>query len=270
MLCRVSGRVVRLPCSRWGLLFGFVVHCCVPWCAVSLGAVLRRVAPPCVVLLCTMLFCFAHLVPLLAVSCPRALSVALGPSSAVFSGVSLRCVLCAVFVLPWCGGACSCSLLSFVLWLFWALLLCVSCPPRWLPCCAALCWCASAVLFVWSALIPAPGAVVPCCVLCCCLWCGVARCWVWLSAVVFWWPVSVSMSLSGHLTCFPVVGVVCCGALLPCAVFCGAVLLCVAVLLCSAVFFWCYLFLLSLLPLKNRCTTCKKYSFLLFLFFEVN
>ena len=115
-------------------------------------------------------------------------------------------------------------------WLFWSVLLCVPLPPRPVPWCAVLCWCACFVLFLWSALFPPPGTMVCCCVLCCCLWCAVARCWVWLFSVVFWWRVSVSVSLSGRVVCFSVVGVVCCGALLPCAVFCGAVLSCGAIL----------------------------------------
>ena len=111
-----------------------------------------------------------------------------------------------------------------------------------------------------------PGAVVHCCVLCCSLSCAVARCWVWLSAVVFWWHVSVPLSLSGRVACFPVVGVVCGGALLPCAVFCGAVLLCGAVLSCSAVFLRRCLCLLYLFSLKNRCKTRKNIFPLCFLF----
>ena len=127
-------------------------------------------------------------------------------------------------VLPWCGRACCCLLLCLVPWLFWAVSLCGSCPPRSVRCCALLCWCACVVLFECPALFPAPGPVVHCCVLCCCLWCAVARCWVWLSASGFWWRVSVSVSVSDHLPCFPVVGVFGCGALHPCAVFRGAVL----------------------------------------------
>ena len=66
-----------------------------------------------------------------------------------------------------------------------------------------------------------------------------------------WWPVvvcscrvSVSVSLSGRVVCFPVVGVVCCGALPLCVVFCGPVLSRGAVLLCSAVILRCCLCLL--------------------------
>ena len=113
--------------------------------------------------------------------------------------------------------------------------LCVPCALRSVRCCASLCWCARVVLFVWCVLLLAPGAVVRCCVLCCFLWCAVVRCWVWWPVVVCWWRVSVSVSLSCRVVCFPVVGVVCCGALLSCVVFCGAVLSRGAVLLCSAV-----------------------------------
>ena len=157
-----------------------------------------------------------------------------------------------------------------MLWLFWGVLLCLPCPPCSVRACAALCWCASVVLFVCSALFSAPGAVVCCCVLCCCLWSAVARCWVWLSAVVIWWHVLLPMSPSSRVACFPVVGVVCAGALLPCAVFCGAVLSCGAVLPCSAVFLRRCLCSLFLFSVKNRCKTRKNiFSPLFFvLFFE--
>ena len=107
VLCRVSHRVVRLPCWRCGLPCGFVVRCCVLWCAVYLGAVLRRVAPPSVVLFCAVLFCFACLVPLLAVSGPRALSVALAFYTfrrSVLWCFAVLCALCCVgvAVVWWC------------------------------------------------------------------------------------------------------------------------------------------------------------------------
>ena len=158
---------------------------------------------------------------------------------AVFCGVPPRCVLCAVCVLSWRGGACCCSPLCLVLCLSRGAVLCVPCPLRSVQCCALLCWCARVVLFVWCVLLLAPGAVVRCCVLCCFLWCAVVRRWVWWPVVVCWWCVSVSVSLSGRLVCFPVVGVVCCGALLSCVVFCGAVLSRGAVLLCSVVVLRC-------------------------------
>ena len=70
-------------------------------------------------------------------------------------------------------------------------------------------------------------------------------CWVWWPVVVCWWCLSVSVSLLGRVVCFPVVGVVCCGALPPCVGFCCAVLSRGAVLLCSVVVLrccWCLLF----------------------------
>ena len=158
---------------------------------------------------------------------------------AVFCGVPPRCVLCAVCVLSWRGGACCCSPLCLVLCVSRGAVLCVPCALRSVRCCALRCWCARVVLFVWCVLLLAPGAVVRCCVLCCFLWCAVVWCWVWWPVVVCWWRVSVSVSLSGRVVCFPVVGVVCCGALLSCVVFCGAVLLRGAVLLCSAVVLRC-------------------------------
>ena len=158
-----------------------------------------------------------------------------------------------------------------MLWLFLGVLLCVPCPPCSVRWCAVLCWCTCVVLFLWSALFLAPGAMVRCCVMCCCLWCAVARCWVWLSTFVFWWRVPVLVSLSGRVACFSMVGVVCCSALPPCAVFCGAVLLSGAVLSCSAGLLRRCLCLLFLFSLKNRCNTRKNIFFPLFfvLFFAI-
>ena len=158
---------------------------------------------------------------------------------AVFCGVPSCCVLCAVCVLPWRGGACCCLPLCFVLCVSRGAVLCVPCPLRSVRCCASLCLCACVVLFVWCVLLLAPGAVLRCCVLCCFLWYAVVRCWVWWPVVVCWWCVSVSVSLSDRVVCFAVVGVMCCGALLPCVVCCGAVLSRGAVLLCSAVVLRC-------------------------------
>ena len=174
---------------------------------------------------------------------------------AVLCGVPTRCVLCAACILSWRGGACCCWPLCSVLRVSWGAVLCVPCPLRSVRCCASLCWCACVVLFVWCLLLLAPGAVVHCCVLCCSLSCAVVRCWVWWPVVVCWWRVSVSVSLSGRVVCFPVVGVVCCGALLPCGVFCGAVLSRGAVLLCSAVVLWCCLGLLCP-PVACRAVLC--------------
>ena len=156
---------------------------------------------------------------------------------AVFCGVPPRCVLCAVCVLSWRGSAYCCSPLCFVLCVSRGAVLCVPCALRSARCCASLCWCARVVLFVWCVPLLAP--VVRCCVLCCFLWCAVVRCWVCWPVVVCWWRVSVPVSLSGRVVCFPVVGVVCCGALLSCVVFCGAVLSRGAVLLLSAVILRC-------------------------------
>ena len=158
---------------------------------------------------------------------------------AVFCGVPPCCALCAVCVLSWRGGACCCLPLCFVLCVSRGAVLCFPCHFCSVRCCASLCWCACVVLFVWCVLLLAPGAVVRCCVLCCFLWCAVVRCWVWWPVVVCWWRVSVSVSVSDRMVCFPVVGVVCCDALLPCVVCCGAVLSRGGVLLCSAVVLRC-------------------------------
>ena len=218
-------------------------------CRASLGAVLRRAAARCVARCCAVVCCVA------LVWCRCLLRCALGrcpspwgpvPCVAVFCGVPPRCVLCAVCVLSWRGGACCCSLLCLVLCVSPGAVLCVPCALCSVRCCVSLCWCARVVLFVWCVLLLAPGAVVCCCVLCCFLWCAVVRCWVWWLVVVCWWRVSVSVSLSGRVVCFPVVGVVCCGALLSSVVFCGAVLSRGAVLLCSAVVLRCFWGLLCL------------------------
>ena len=212
---------------------------CVPWCIA---------APRCCalcrpVLCCPVLCCFVALVSCRCLlrraswRCPSPWGPVL--CGAVLCGVPPRCVLCAACVLSWRGGACCFLPLCFVLCVSRGAMLCLPCPLRSVQCCASLCWCACVVLFVWCVLLLAPGAVVRCCMLCCFLWCAVVRCWVWGPVVVCWWPVSVSVSLSGRVVCFSVVGLVCCGALLPCVVFCGAVLSRGAVLLCSAVVLWC-------------------------------
>ena len=212
---------------------------CVPGCVA---------APRCCalcrpVLCCRVLCCFVALVWCRCLlrralwRCPSAWGPVL--CGAVLCGVPPRCVLCAACVLSWRGGACCCLPLCLVLCVSRGAVLCVPCPLRSVRCCASLCWCACVVLFVWCVPLLAPGAVVRCCVLCCFLWCAVVRCCVWWTVVVCWWRVSVSVSLSGRVVCFPVVGVVCCGALLPRVVFCGAVLSRGAVLLCSAVVLWC-------------------------------
>ena len=227
------------PCvSRFSSLpLGAVcrVLCCAvcPWvrCCVAL----LRVVPPGVVLSCAVLLCCARLVPLLVVLCPLALPVVLGPCAL------RRCVLRCSPAL--CALCCVCFVVArWCVLLFAALLravLCVPRPLRSVRCCALLCWCACVVLFVWCVLLLAPGAVVRCCVSCCFLWCAVVQCSVWWPVVVCRWRVSVSVSLSCRVVCFPVVGVACCGALLSCVVFCGAVLSRGAVLLCSAVVLPC-------------------------------
>ena len=221
-------------------VFVLAARCCLPCCAVRpwvrCCATLLRVVSPGVVLSCAVLRSFG------AVACCAVPSGAARRPvlcGAVFCGVPPRCVLCAVCVLSWRGGACCCSPLCLVLCVSRGAVLCVPCALRSVRCCASLCWCARVVLFVWCVLLLAPGAVVRCCVLCCFLWCAVVRCRVWWPVVVCWWRVSVSVSLFGGVVCFPVVGVVRCGALLSCVVFCGAVLSRGAVLLCSAVALRC-------------------------------
>ena len=202
-------------------------RCCVPCCAVRpwvrCCAALLRVVSPGVVLSCAVLRSFGA-----AACCAVSSGVARRPgalcSAALCFAVFPRGVCSVLRVLSWRGGACCCSPLCLVLCVSRGAVLCVPCALRSVRCCDSLCWCARVVLFVWCVLLLAPGAVVRCCVLRCFLWCAVVRCWVWWPVVVCWWRVSVSLSLSGRVVCFPVVGVVCCGALLSCVVFCGAVL----------------------------------------------
>ena len=200
-------------------------------------------APRCCALcrpvVCCPVLCCARLVPLLFAPCPLALPVALGPCAL------RRCVLRCSLAL--CALCCVCFVVARWCVLLFAALLCAVCVPgccavRSLcsPLCAVLCF---AVLVRSRCAVrvvrAVAGAVVRCCVLCCFLWCAVVRCWVCWPVVVCWWRVSVSVSLSGRVVCFPVVGVVCCGALLSCVVFCGAVLSRGAVLLLSAVVLRC-------------------------------
>ena len=65
----------------------------------------------------------------------------------------------------------------------------------------------------------------------------------------------MSVSLSGRVVFFPVVGVVRCDVLLPCVVFCGLVLSRGAVLLCSAVVLRCCLCLFCP-PVARRAVLC--------------
>ena len=140
-----------------------------------------------------------------------------------------------------CSGRCRYLLFVSCRCAFWGVVLpgvvlCVPC-LRSLRCCAALCWCPCVVLFVWSALFLAPGAVMRCCVLCCFLWCASLRFWPWLPAVFVWWRVSVSVSLCGRVAGFPVVGQL---AAAPCsAVLCPVVLCCCVVLCCPVLVPFC-------------------------------
>ena len=118
-----------------------------------------------------------------------------------------------------------------------------------LRCAGALALCCSCGLHCFRRL------VLWCVAVCCAFFYAVLWCWVCLPAGVFWWRVSMLVSLSGCVACFPVVGVVCCGALLPCVLFCGALLLCEVVLACPAVVLWCcfcFLFLFSFRKLLRK------------------
>ena len=136
-------------------------RCCVPCavlCCASLGAVLGRAAARCLLRCCAVLCC------VVLVGCRCLLRRA--PWRCPLPWALCSAVLCfavlprAVCVLSWRGGACCCSPLRFVLCVSRGAVLCVPCPLRSVRCCASLCRCARVVLFVWCALLPAPGAVV--------------------------------------------------------------------------------------------------------------
>ena len=225
----LSARLVVAPCRLLpppppSLSHGFrrcrpvlCAVCCVVLCVPGCGAAPRCCAL-CSPVLCCSVLCCAPWVPLLVVPCPLALPVALGPCAL------RRCVLrCSPVLCVFCRGAVVRAVVH-------RSALCCVCPG--VLCCAfpvlsALC----------GAVLPCAGALALCCscgARCCwrlVLWCAVVRCWVCWPVVVCWWRVSVSVSLSGRVVCFPAVGVVCCGALLSCVVFCGAALLCSAVVL---------------------------------------
>ena len=246
-----AGRVVWLPWWRCVLLSGFAVCSRVLCPGLLCCAALLR---PVFAVVC----CVFFLRPFDAAACcvlPRALFIAL--ESCTFR----RCVLCALCC-PCVAAVWWCVLLFPAVLCAVVVLGCLAvrslCLPRTGPCCAALCWCACVVLFVGSALFlalfPGSSAVVRCCVVCCCLWCPVAQCWVWLSVIVFWWRVSVSVSLSGRVACFPCgwCGLLRCPAPLCCVLWCSAVLWCCAVVFCSVfAALFVFLFLLSLKTLLN-------------------
>ena len=261
---------------------------CVPGCGAA-----PRCCALCRPVLCCRVLCCARLVPLLVAPRPLALPVALGPCALrrCVLRYSPRCVLCAVCVLSWRGGACCCSPLCLVLCVSRGAVLCVPCALRSVRCCALLCWCARVVLFVWCVLLLAPGAVVRCCVLCCFLWCAEVRCWVPWPVVVCCgvfrcrcpclaaWSASLWLVWFAVVPCFPVSCsvvlccrvVLCCCALLSCCGAAGAcfallwavVLCCVVLLVGCAVFgpvvvFACCgaLFLVLCVPCLLRSVRC--------------
>ena len=124
VLCRVSGRVVPLRCSRSGLLSCLGLCCRMLRCDPGFCA-----APHCFASCCAVVRCFVFsgyvwcrcLLCRALGECPSPWGVL--PSGAVFCRVSLRFVLCAVWVLPWCVGACCCSPLCFVLCVSWGVVL---------------------------------------------------------------------------------------------------------------------------------------------------
>ena len=198
-------------CAASSVLFSCcvvrVVACCraltcvAAWCAVFLVAVLRRFAFCSGVLLCARIFLLLCLVPLPAVLCPWALSIALRCCAfrrRVLSCLSALCAMCRVrfAVVWWCA-------------LLFAVVLCVSfgwhavrplsSPRCAVLCCALLVWCACVVLFVWSVLFLAPGAVVRCRLLCCVLPCSAV--WCCAALLVAWSAVLLRAVLCPPVSC---------------------------------------------------------------------
>ena len=218
-------RAMLLRCfvERCSALCGFARCFAVPVCG-GLGHFLLLCASLCCVVWCILLRCFCC-------SLPRLLS---------WRGVF------------WFGAVVTCGTAS-------GLLCCSSlCCVRWRVSCGAVLCCpgvrascrpvlCSAV--VWSLV----GAW------CGCMFLGV-RWWAWLPGVVFWWCVSVPVSVSRRVARCPVarrLHVVPCGVLLLCVVSCGAVLLCGALLWCPAVFFALLVALVFSVPVKIPCETRK-------------
>ena len=223
---------------------------CAVLCCACLGAVLRRAAACCVARCCAVVCCVA------LVWCRCLLRRALwrcpwpwGPvlCGAVFCGVPPRCVLCAVCVLSWRGGACCCSPLCLVLCVSRGAVLCVPCAPRSVRCCAsragalALC-CSCGACCCWRLVLWC--AAVCCAVSCGVPWCGAGSGGPWLSAGGMFrcrcpclaaWSASLWLVWFAVVPCFPVLCsvvlccrvVLCCCALLSC---CGAVGACFALL----------------------------------------
>ena len=290
VLCRAKLSVVAVCCAASLVALSRcivpVVACCLVLvrvsvcCAVSLvaalhRAALRRAARRCAVVRWVVLpgsVCCRRLLCHALGHCPSLWGVV--SSGALVCGISLRCVLRPVCVVPWCVGACCCSPLSVVLNVSLGVVLDVLSSLRSERCCAAVPWCACVVLFLWSVLFLVPGAVVRCCVLCPLLWCAVVRCCAaLLGACCDLQPCASPCSpafchdmlrppawvspCSGRLA--PLLcGAGCCaallslGALLPCAVPLGAVLPSGAVLSCPAALFALLPVCVCLLPLSEN------------------
>ena len=274
LLCCVSGRAVRLGCSRCSLLSGSGLRCRVLCCAVCFWvrccAALLRVVLPGVVLLCAVLFCCAHSVPLLVLPWPLALPVALGPCavrSCVLQCSPALCALCCVcfVVVCWCV-------------LFFAAVLFSVCvlggravrslsPPLWAVLCSAVlvrvrcavcvvravagAWCCGAllcvVLFPLVFCVAVLDLVARGCLLVACFgvgvpvwprgllpcgWCGLLWCPASLCRVL--WSCAVAWCCAVVLCCrFAVLFVL---ALRACGMSFGVVLCCIVLLVVCAVF----------------------------------
>ena len=146
VLCCVSGRAVRLGCSRCFLLFGFCPCCLVLCCAVCpwvrCCAVLLRVVSPGVVLMCAVLFSVACLVPLLVVLCLLALPVALS-----FFALQCRVLRCSRAL---CALCCLCFVVACWCVLWFAAVLCAVCVLR----CCAVCSLSSSLCAVLCCAVP--------------------------------------------------------------------------------------------------------------------
>ena len=211
LVCVLLCLAVFVASARWCVP-------CVMLCCVSRVAVPRCAAARCVARWCAVVCCVVLLRSVgAAARCAVPSGAPRRPWVSSFAALCFAVFPRAVCVLSLRGGVCCCSPLCFVLRVSFGAVRCVPCPLCSVQCRASLCWCACVVLFVWCVLLPAPGAVVRCRVLCCFLWCVVVRCSVWWPVVVCWCravaPCCPFCFAGGVGLClFPVCAVLCCAA----------------------------------------------------------
>ena len=235
--------VAAPPLPLFLAVFVAAARCCVPCCAVRPWvrrcAALLRIVSPGVVLSCAVLRSFG------AAAC-----CAVPPGAARRPGALCSAALCfAVFPRAVCSVLCVFCRGAVVRAVVRRSALCCVCPGvlcRAFPVLSALC----------GAVLRCAGALALCCSCgaCCCwrlaLWCAAVCCvvscgvpWCGAGSVGPWWFAGgvfrCRCPCLAAWSALHVVGVVCCGALLSCVVFSGAVLSRGAVLLCSAVVLRC-------------------------------